>query len=276
VKENAVIRGQQILIVDSDSNASGDLAHELTRHGLQVTRVHTADETASLALSRSRSFDAIIMETQLPDGDGCELCAKLRRSGLQLPILMLSNATASNDIVRGLDAGADDYLTKPFRIASLLARLRAHTRSYQTNSYAMLSVGPLHFNPGKRLLFDPVASRPKRLTAKEAAIFGVLYRAREKPVDRLQLMRDVWGDQPDLQSHAVEAMIYRLRQKIEPRPSRPAFLLKVAEGYRLVDPSRAAVAPAPRPKPKSRLLPDRMALSLEAATMPAKLSDAFP
>src|SRR5216683_874245 len=92
-----------------------------------------------------------------------------------------------------MEAAANDYLAKPFRIASLMARLRAHGRSYQTNSYAMLAVGPLHFNPGKRLLFTADTPRPKRLTEKEAALFGALYRETEMPVDRTQLMREVWG-----------------------------------------------------------------------------------
>ncbi len=266
-------RGQNILVVDDDLTIAGALADELTRNGMSVTQVSSA-EAAALALSRSRRFDAIIMEARLPDADGCEFCARLRRSGMHLPILMLSREVGVGDIVRGLEAGANDYLTKPYRIASLLARLRAHSRAYQTNSFAMLSVGPLHFNPGKRLLFDPVAGRPKRLTAKEAALFGVLYRAKEKPVDRNQLMRDVWGDQPDLQSHAVEAMIYRLRQKIEPRPSRPAFLLKVPEGYRLVDPSRAAGAASTPPKNKPRLAPGA-SLPADANGKSPERSDAY-
>ncbi len=266
-------RGQHVLLVDDDAKSGGELAHELTRNGLHVTRVHTAAEAMAVATSHTKRFDVIILEAQLPDGDGCELCAKLRRSGLQLPILMLSAAAEAADVVRGLDAGADDYMTKPFRIAPLMARLRAHTRSYQTNSYAMLAVGPLNFNPGKRLLFDPVGNRPKRLTAKEAAIFAVLYRAREKPVDRTQLMRDVWGDKPDLQSHAVEAMIYRLRQKIEPRPSRPAFLLKVPEGYRLVDPSRTPAPSASRIKRRSAS-PEHLTRPADFAPAAAKQPDA--
>ncbi len=232
--------GKHLLIVDDDPAAS-ELERELVRHGARVTRVGGAAQAMELALARDQGYAAIILEAQLPDGDGWQLCAKLRRTGLQLPILMLTHATEQADIVRGLDAGADDYLAKPFRITTLLARLRAHIRSYQTNSEAMLVVGPLRFNPGKRLLFDPVTRRPKRLTAKEAAVFGVLYRAAEQPVNRVQLMQEIWGEAPDLQSHAVEAMIYRLRQKIEPKPNRPAFLLKVPEGYRLVDPSHVTV-----------------------------------
>ncbi len=247
---DVAVAQQRILMVDADFTASAELAGDLARHGMQVTRAARADEAARLALARDANFDAIIMESKLPDGDGFALCALFRKSGLQLPIMMLSDATDIADITRGLDAGANDYLAKPYRIASLLARIRAHRRAYQTNSDAMLSIGPLTFNPGKRLLFDPMARRPKRLTAKEAAIFGVLYKAEGKAVDRTQLLHDIWGDNPDLQSHAVEAMVYRLRQKLEPNPSRPTFLLKVPAGYCLADPSRIAAATA-RAKPET-------------------------
>ncbi len=239
-------RGRRILIVDDDLKAADELARELALHDIEVTRTLTIAEVVAIMMPRKVRFDAIIMEAALPDGDGCELCATLRRMGLHQPILMLSHAAGLEDVVRGLEAGANDYLAKPFRIASLMARLRAHGRSYQTNSYAMLAVGPLHFNPGKRLLFTADTPRPKRLTEKEAALFWALYRATEMPVDRTQLMREIWGDKLDVRSHAVDAMIYRLRQKIEPKPSRPALLLSSPEGYRLVDPSRPTVALAAR------------------------------
>jgi DNA-binding response OmpR family regulator len=238
--KDSVMRERRVLIVDDDLQAADALARELALHDIQVIRALTVAEVAAIVMSRKVCFDMIIMEATLPDGDGCELCARLRRMGLHQPILILSRAGAPEDIVRGLEAGANDYLAKPFRIASLMARLRAHGRSYQANSYAMLAVGPLQYNPGKRLVFTADAPRPKRLTEKEAALFWALYSATGMPVDRTQLMREVWGDKLDVRSHAVDAMIYRLRQKIEPKPSRPAFLLRLPEGYRLVDPSRPA------------------------------------
>lgn len=226
---------QRILLVDSDPTASKNLASDLVSAGHEVTQAGSGSEAMNLALHQPIQFDAIILEMDLPDGAGDDLCVHLREAGVQLPILMLSHRSETADLIRGLEAGASDYLIKPYRIASLLARLRAHARAYERNSFALIAIGPVSFHPEKRTLHGPSERRPRQLTAKEAAIFQVLYRAKGKPVDRTQLMREVWGGQAEIESHAVEAMIYRLRQKLEAKPSRPTLLLKVPSGYCLND-----------------------------------------
>lgn len=241
-------RQQLVLLIESDPVTAGRLSDDLRRHQLRVEVAHSAVEAREFVCAGSGKYDAIVMETDLTDGDGLDLCREFRSLTLQLPIVLLSSAGEVTDIVRGLSAGANDYLVKPYRILSLLARLRAHARSYERSSFALLTVGPIAFNPGKRLVYGAPSGRPERLTPKEARLFEVLYRADQQPVDRDQLLREIWGDQPDLESQAVEAMIWRLRQKIEVRPSRPKMLLKVPHGYRLADPTVFHLSPKPAPR----------------------------
>ena len=226
---------QRLLLVDPDVAAGDLLAAALVGAGGLVTRAFTSVEAMDLLLVQKRRFDAIILEMDLPDFPGCNLCVQLRGSDVQVPIVMLSHLAETADIIRGLEAGANDYLVKPFRIASLLARLRAHTRSYERSRHAVLSLGPNSFHAGKRLWHDSSGTRPVRLTAKEAALFQVLYQTKGKPVDRLRLIRQILGEHASADSNAMEAMIFRLRQKIEPAPRRPQFLLKVPSGYCLTD-----------------------------------------
>ena len=227
--------GQRLLLVDHDVAAGDRLTDALVSAGGLVTRAFTSFEAMDLLLVQKHRFDAIILEMDLPDFKGCNLCVQLRGSGVQVPIVMLSHLADIADIIRGLEAGANDYLVKPFRIASLLARLRAHARSYERSRHAVLSLGPHSFHPGKRLWHDSSGTRPVRLTAKEAALFQVLYQTKGTPVDRLRLIREVLGEHASADSNAMEAMIFRLRQKIEPAPHRPQFLLKVPSGYCLTD-----------------------------------------
>ncbi len=248
--------GMRVLLVDSDTAAGDALTDELTRHGFEVTRVATAQDAIGLALFAELPFDALLTELALPDMTGRDLCRRLRESALQLPILVLSSCSDLQDIVGALDAGADDYLVKPYRIMSLLARLRAHARSHARNSFAAKRVGSLSFVADKRQVQGPAANRPVRLTVKEAELFQYLWEAKGKPVGRVQLMREVWGNDTDLESHAVEATIYRLRQKIEPDPSRPRFLLKSSAGYALVD--AAVEAPGTRGKRAPAPLQDKV------------------
>jgi DNA-binding response OmpR family regulator len=147
-------------------------------------------------------------------------------------VIMLTAAASDADTVQGLDAGADDYVTKPFRFAVLLARIRAQLRSHEQSEHAVFRIGPYEFRPAQKLLIDE-KQRKIRLTEKEANILKYLYRAGEKPVSREELLTQVWGYNAGVTTHTLETHIYRLRQKIEPEAGGARLLLTDTGGYRL-------------------------------------------
>ena len=186
-------------------------------------------------------FDAVLLDIGLPDGDGRDFCAELRRTACKVPIIMLTGADAEHDVVRGLDAGANDYIAKPFRITELLARLRAQLRVFDNSEDAVFVIGPYTFRPAAKVLQDTARNRRIRLTEKECAILKFLYRAGGRPVGRQVLLNEVWGYNAAVTTHTLETHIYRLRQKIEPDPANASLLLTEGGGYRL-DPQAGRVA----------------------------------
>jgi DNA-binding response OmpR family regulator len=225
---------KHILIVDNDRASRSTLAAALEMDGaFAVTQADSAAEGMAKTQTRASRFDAVILDLALPDADGCELCARMRRGGLRMPIIMMTGHTSEQDVVRGLDAGANDYVTKPFRLAELAARLRAQIRAHETSDDAVLVIGPYHFHPGARTLHDPLANHRIRLTDKETAVLKFLYRTGGKPVARRTLLREVWGYAKGASTHTVETHIYRLRRKIEPEPGSVRILVNEDGGYRL-------------------------------------------
>ena len=223
-----------ILIVDDDDILRTTLVEQLQLEAEfsveQAASVHEADEKIS---STGARYDALILDVTLPDGDGRDLCADLRRQGRRMPIIMLTGSDDEADVVRGLDAGANDYVAKPFRIAELLARLRAQMRIFENSEDAVFTIGPYTFRPSAKLLQEAVRNRRIRLTEKEAAILKFLYRAGTRPVPRQVLLNEVWGYNAAVTTHTLETHIYRLRQKIEPDPANACLLVTEGGGYRL-------------------------------------------
>lgn len=223
-----------ILIVDDDEALREMLAEQLAVDGeFFATGAATAGEAEARITERDCRFDALILDVSLPDGDGRDLCARLRRNGIKVPIIMLTGSDEEADVVRGLDSGANDYIAKPFRLAELLARLRAQLRIFENSEDAVFTIGPYTFRPAAKLLQDPVKSRRIRLTEKESAILKFLYRAGSKPVARQVLLNEVWGYNSAVTTHTLETHIYRLRQKIEPDPANARLLVTEGGGYRL-------------------------------------------
>ena len=230
---------QAILLVDDDRALRTVLAEQLALDGeFRVFEAASIAEAERL-LEREPGFDAILLDVSLPDGDGREFCLRLRRAGLRAPVIMLTGLDAESDIVRGFDLGANDYVAKPFRLAELLARLRAHMRSFASSEDAVFRIGPYSFQPGAKLLQDSSGSKRIRLTEKEAAILKFLIRAGTRPVPRQVLLNEVWGYNAAVTTHTLETHIYRLRQKIEPDPTQSRLLLTEDGGYRL-DPEGCA------------------------------------
>ena len=222
-----------ILIVEDDETLRNMLAECLDDTNEFVVTTAADIEAADRVLANEDAhFDGVILDIRLPDGDGRDYCARLRRLGHSMPIIMLTGAIEETDVVRGLDSGAGDYIAKPFRASELLARLRAQLRAFDHSEQVVFPVGPYTFRPAKKLLHDAAKNKRIRLTDKETAVLKYLYRS-ETAVNRQILMHEVWGYNAAVMTHTLETHIYRLRQKIEADPANPALLVTEGGGYRL-------------------------------------------
>ena len=220
-----------ILIIDDDDDLREALAEQLNLHEEFKTQ-QAATATDGVRMGREIRADLILLDVDLPDMDGREACRLLRKDGVSTPVIMLTAQSADADAILGLDAGANDYVTKPFRFAVLLARIRAHLRSHEQSEDAVFSIGPYEFRHAAKVLMD-AKGKKIRLTEKETNILKYLYRAGAKPVSREELLTEVWGYNAGVTTHTLETHIYRLRQKIEPEPGQARLLLTDAGGYRL-------------------------------------------
>ncbi|MFZ9633573.1 MAG: response regulator transcription factor, partial [Alphaproteobacteria bacterium] len=178
--------------------------------------------------------DAILLDGGLPDQDGRALCRALRVAGIACPILMLTGATEEHDMISGLDAGASDYVTKPFRIGELMARLRAQLRQHAAAEDAEYAIGAFRFQPARKRLVAAETGARIRLTDKETAILRHLHRAVGQVVTRDALLGAIWGYNSEVNTHTLETHIYRLRQKIEADAANATLLVTAPGGYRLV------------------------------------------
>ena len=220
-----------LLIIDDDDDLREALAEQLALHE-EFKPVQASTATEGVRLGREIRADLILLDVDLPDMDGREACRLLRKDGVSTPVIMLTAQDSDADTVLGLDAGANDYVTKPFRFAVLLARIRAHLRSHEQSEDAVFQIGPYEFRPAAKVLMD-AKGRKVRLTEKETNILKYLYRAGAKPVSREELLTEVWGYNAGVTTHTLETHIYRLRQKIEPEPGLARLLLTDSGGYRL-------------------------------------------
>ena len=219
-----------LLIVDDDADLRGAVAEQLETEGFATLEAPTAAEGVKAAADGKP--DLVLLDVDLPDMDGRDACREMRRQGVAAPIIMLTAATADEDTVQGLEAGANDYVTKPYKFAVLLARIRAQLRTHEQSEGAVFRLGVYEFRPANKVLIDP-QQRKIRLTEKETNILKYLYRAGEKPVSREELLAEVWGYNAGVTTHTLETHVYRLRQKIETDPANARLLLTEAGGYRL-------------------------------------------
>ncbi|HEX3970578.1 MAG TPA: response regulator transcription factor [Stellaceae bacterium] len=225
--------GRKILIIDDDEALRHSLAEQLQLHE-EFAAAEAGTGGEALESTKTQYFDAILLDVGLPDMDGRELCRVMRRSGVRAPILMLTGADGDADTILGLDSGANDYITKPFRLNVLLARLRAQLRQHEASEDAVFAIGPYTFRPSAKTLIDDAKRRKVRLTEKETAILKYLYRAGEKTIGRAILLNEVWGYNSGVTTHTLETHVYRLRQKIERDPAKAEILVTEPGGYRLV------------------------------------------
>lgn len=222
----------KILIADDDADLRATLADQLALHE-EFTAIETDTAQGAIAMGREQTPDLIIMDVGLPDMDGRAAVKQLRQEGFKNPIIMLTGHDSETDTVEGFDAGANDYVTKPFRFAELLARIRAHLRQHESSEEALFRIGPYTFQPGAKHLIGEKGNK-LRLTEKETAILRFLYRAGQSVTSREVLLREVWGYNSNVTTHTLETHIYRLRQKIERDPTKAQLLITAAGGYKLI------------------------------------------
>lgn len=226
-------KAKTVLIVDDDPDLQEVLADQLQlQQEFEVIRAGTGTE--GLETVRRRHVDLVLLDVGLPDGDGRKVCQAMRQGGLKAPIIMLTGADTDADTVQGLEAGASDYVTKPFRLGVLLARIKAQLRQHEQSDDAVFAIGPYRFRPASKLLVEPEKNRRIRLTEKETAILKYLFRAGAKAISRDVLLNEVWGYNSGVTTHTLETHVYRLRQKIERNPAKAEILVTEQGGYRLV------------------------------------------
>ena len=223
---------RKILIADDDDDLRAALAEQLSLYE-EFDPVQAQNARGAIERSQAERPDLVLMDVGLPDMDGRAAVKQLREGGFTSPIILLTGHDSEADTVMGLESGANDYVTKPFRFAVLLARMRAHLRQHESSDDAVFRIGPYTFQPGAKQLTSE-AGQKLRLTEKETAILRYLYRAGQAVVGRDILLKEVWGYNANVTTHTLETHIYRLRQKIEVDPTKAVLLVTEAGGYKLI------------------------------------------
>lgn len=224
--------GKSILIVDDDAALRQSLGEQLRLYE-EFTAQEVDSGGGALEIVKNQRFDLILLDVGLPDIDGREVCKLMRQAGIKVPIIMLTGADSEADTILGLDAGANDYVAKPFRFGVLLARIRTQLRQHEQSEDATFTIGPYTFEPASKLLIGGEGDGKIRLTGKETATLKYLCRAKGQVVAREVLLNEVWGYNAAVATHTIETHIYRLRQKIEVDPSNAQLLITEGGGYRL-------------------------------------------
>ena len=222
---------KKVLLINDDEDLREALSEQLLM--TEDFDVYEGSNGAeALQKVKQQSYDLLVLDVGLPATDGRELCRLIRKQGVKCPIVMLTGHDTDSDTILGLDAGANDYITKPFKFLVLLARIRAQLRQHEQSEDAIFTLGPYTFKPSLKILVTADAKKI-RLTEKETNILKFLYGAIEDVVPRDILLHEVWGYNAGVTTHTLETHIYRLRQKIEPDPSKASILITENGGYRL-------------------------------------------
>ena len=223
---------RRIFLVDDDADLRKTLMDQLA-HYREFDLVEAGTAGEALRQVRDAHVDLMMLDVGLPDMDGREAVKILRRDGFKSPIILLTGHDSDSDEILGLESGANDYVTKPFRFSVLLARIRAALRQHDQSEDVVFTIGPYSFQPAAKVL-EGTDGGKVRLTDKETSILKYLYRQGPKTITRDVLLKEVWGYNNRVTTHTLETHIYRLRQKIERDPSNARLLVTEEGGYRLV------------------------------------------
>ena len=220
-----------ILIIEDEPHIVLGLTDALEFEGFRVFTAETGK--VGLQTARERNPDAVLLDLMLPDMNGYQVCQEIRRFNPQVPIIMLTARSQESDKIRGLDAGADDYVTKPFGVGELVARLRAAFRRMDVRPTAVVfEIGDMVVN----LSSHTVEGRGKResLSVYEVELLRFLHERRGHAVSRDEILDRVWGQDSNPTNRTIDNFIVKLRRKIEPRPDAPEYIVTVyGLGYKL-------------------------------------------
>ncbi len=223
---------RRLLLVDDDADLRQVLADQMQPYR-EFELVEAATAAAALARVRDTHIDLTLLDVGLPDMDGRAALKLMRQGGFKSPVIMLTGHDSDADEILGLEAGANDYVTKPFRFSVLLARIRAALRQHDQSEDVVFAIGPYSFQPASKLL-ETADGAKVRLTDKETSILKYLCRQGPRTITRDVLLKEVWGYNNRVTTHTLETHIYRLRQKIERDPANARLLVTEEGGYRLV------------------------------------------
>lgn len=223
-----------LLIVDDERSIRLSLRTILSNFGYEVVEAARGEE--ALALARTAQFDAVLLDINMPGMGGIEVCRTLRRNDSHLPIVMLTVQESEDRKVEALDAGADDYITKPFQLRELTARLRAAVRrnKLDDDSNRVVSIGDVLLDPDRHIVEKK--GRPVHLTPKQFELLQYLMINAGRPIPHARLLRSVWGPEYGNELEYLRTFIRQIRMKIEDDPANPVYLLTDSHiGYRFVD-----------------------------------------
>lgn len=224
---------RHVLVIEDEPQMRSMLTDNLEFEGYRVTAVASGEE--ALQVVTSRHFALLLVDVMLPGISGFDVCQQLRARGMHVPIVVLTARTHEQDRVRGLDLGADDYVSKPFSVRELLARVRALVRrdDWHAPGSGEFSVGDVVVKPLQRLVLKK--GRRVALSAREFELLRYLFAHRNEVVSREQLLRDVWGYSHLSVTRTVDNYVAKLRMHIEPRPHDPRYIITVhGSGYQLL------------------------------------------
>ena len=224
---------RHVLVIEDEPQMRSMLTDNLEFEGYRVTAVASGEE--ALQVVSSRHFALLLVDVMLPGISGFDVCQQLRARGIHVPIVVLTARTHEQDRVRGLDLGADDYVSKPFSVSELLARVRALVRrdDWHAPGSGEFSVGDVVVKPRQRLVLKK--GRRVALSAREFELLRYLFAHRNEVVSREQLLRDVWGYSHLSVTRTVDNYVAKLRMHIEPRPHDPRYIITVhGSGYQLL------------------------------------------
>ena len=223
----------KILIVEDEEDLARGLEIHLVKEGYRVLKTGRGDVAVNLAIKENPHL--ILLDVMLPGLSGLDVCRELRRKGLEMPIIILTARVEEIDRVLGLEIGADDYVTKPFSVRELLARIRVRLRRQPPRSAALSHYQFENIEIDFEKCRASRRGRPLELTPKEYEILRLLIRCRGEAVTRDRMLDEVWGYEDSTTTRTVDTHILKLRQKLEDDPSNPKFILSIyGEGYKFV------------------------------------------
>jgi DNA-binding response OmpR family regulator len=232
----------RILIVEDEPHIADGLKFNLEAEGHQASVAGSGEDALDLVLGRREPFDIVVLDVMLPGKDGFEVASELRAAGQYVPILMLTARGRPEDVLRGFEAGADDYLPKPFELSILLARVNGLLRRRRWNEQDLPPAqdsGETYTFAGRTLDFQAMEIRARgtsyRLTQMECELLRYLVKNAGRPISRGTILEDVWGLHEETDTRAIDNFVVRLRRYLEDRPASPKFLVTVrGVGYKFV------------------------------------------